>query len=111
MKTIIKLLIVAVLLNGTWRIGSAYWVHYQFEDDLQQIAQFAGNRAAIEVKKQTVQAAAEAGVPASPEQIVVRKSEREITIAVAYTRQIELFPRYRYPWAFSMSVKAWTRPY
>ncbi len=111
MKTIIKLLIVALLLNGTWRVGSAYWAHYQMQDKLQQIAQFAGNRTAAEVKTQAIQAAADAGVPVTPGEIVIHRTDREITIEVAYTRQLELFPRYRYPWAFSVTVKAWTRAY
>ena len=40
MKTIIKLVIVAIIANATWRAGSAYAKHYRFVDAVQQATQF-----------------------------------------------------------------------
>jgi len=109
MKTVIKLLIAAVLLHGAFRVGAAYWALYQYEDALQQIAQFAGNRPAKEVHEQALKKASEMALPISSESIQVRKSDREIFIDAAYVQPVQLFPTYYYPWEFKASVKAWTR--
>ena len=109
MKTVIKLLIAAVVLHGAFRIGAAYWALYQYEDELQQIAQFAGNRQAKEVRDQALTKATEMALPITSEAIQVRRSDREIFIDVAYVDQVQIFPTYYRPWEFKASVKAWTR--
>jgi len=111
MKTVIKLLVAAVVIHGAFRIGAAYWTLFQYEDALQQIAQFAGNRQPPEVRDQAAKKAAEMGVPITADGLMVRRSDREIFIEAAYTDQVQIFPTYYYPWEFKTSVKAWTRPY
>jgi hypothetical protein len=111
MKTVIKLLIAAIVLHGAVRLGLAYWTCYQFEDALQQIAQFAGNRPAKEVHGQAVKKAAELGVPVTADEIHVRRDEREVVIEASYTAGVQIFPSYEYPWQFTASAKAWTRAY
>jgi len=111
MKTAIKLLLAAIVIHGAVRLGSAYWTCFQYEDALQQIAQFAGNRPAKEVHGQAVKKAAELGVPVDAEAIQVRRDDREVVIDVHYTSDVQLFPSYYYPWEFTASVKAWTRAY
>jgi len=109
LKTIIKLLVAAVILHAAWRVGSTFLTYYRFEDRLQQAAQFGGSRPVAEVREQAVKAAGELDVPIEPEAIIVRKSDREIFIDASYVDQLQLFPGYYYPWEFTLSVKAWTR--
>jgi len=43
-KLLIKLAVVAIVANATWRIGSAYVAHYKFTDSVQQTTLFRGQR-------------------------------------------------------------------
>jgi hypothetical protein len=109
LKTIIKLLVAAVVLHAAWRVGSAFLTYYRFEDRLQEAAQFGGSRPAAEVREQAVKVAKELNVPIDPEAIFVRKTDREIFIDANYVDQLQVFPGYDYPWEFKLTVKAWTR--
>ena len=42
-RTVIKLLIAALVLNALYHLGGAYWEHYQFVDSVEQLAQFSEN--------------------------------------------------------------------
>ena len=109
MKTVIKLLVAAVVLHAAWRVGSAYLTYYRFEDRLQQAAQFGGTRPVAEVRDQAVKVANELAVPIEPDSIIVAKTDREISIDATYVDQLQVFPGYYYPWEFKVSVNAWTR--
>ena len=109
LKTIIKLLVAAVILNAAWRVGSTFLTYYRFEDRLQEIAQFGGSRPVAEVREQAVKVSKELNVPIEPEAIIVRKTDREIFIDASYIDQLQVFPSYYYPWEFNLTVKAWTR--
>ena len=39
-RIVIRLAIAALVINAAWRVGTVYWRFYQFEDRLQEIAQF-----------------------------------------------------------------------
>ena len=43
-KTLIKIAIALIVLHGAFRVGSAYWNFYRYEDALLQIAQFGDRR-------------------------------------------------------------------
>ena len=44
LKLAIKLAIVAIIANATWRVGSAYAKHYRFVDSVQQVTQFRASK-------------------------------------------------------------------
>ena len=109
LKTVIKLLVAAVILNAAWRVGSTFLTYYRFEDRLQEVAQFGGSRPVAEVREQAVKVSKELDVPIEPDAIVVRKTDREIFIDASYVDQLQVFPSYYYPWEFKLTVKACTR--
>jgi hypothetical protein len=103
-KTIIKLLIVAAVLNASARAAMATWSFYQFKDASQQIAIFAGEVPEEALHQQVMETAARLEVPVSPEQVTVRREGPITRIEAAYEQPVELFPNYvrRFPVSFSV---------
>jgi hypothetical protein len=108
MKTLVKLVIAAAVIHATWRAGTAYWRYYQFRDGLQQTAQFSGVRSENELQDRAYEIARQYEVPIEPGRITVRRVENHTLIDATYVEQIELVPRYYYPYQFTVSVDAFT---
>ena len=104
MKTILKLLIVAAVLNATARTAMAAWRYYQFKDAAQQTLVFGGNATAAELHELILRRAVDLEVPVEAEDIEVTRDGPRMQAKAAYTDSIELFPRYFYPFDFSFSV-------
>lgn len=104
MKTIIKLLIVAAVVNATVRVAAVTWQHYQFEDASQQVLLFGRNATETQLHDLIAQRAIDFEIPIDPASIeVVREPSRTLARA-SYTRPVELFPRYFYPMTFAFEV-------
>ena len=104
MRTIVKLVIAALILNSAYRVGAAYWDHYAFEDATRDAAQFSSMATEREIAQRVIALAAEHGIAIAAEDVTIEKIPRRITIDGAYTRDIELVPRYTRPWDFSFHV-------
>ena len=104
MRTIVKLVIVGLILNGEYRVGAAYWDHYAFEDDARDAAQFSSMATEHEIAQHVIGLAAEHNIALEAEGVTIEKVPRRITIDGGYTRDIELVPRYARPWDFSFHV-------
>ena len=103
-RTLVKLVIVALLLNALYRFGTAYYDHYQFQDAVQELAQFGENTAPADLKGQILELAATRGIPIEGESLSVTRERRRITVDGDYTRDLVLFPNYSKPWAFNVHV-------
>ena len=108
MKTLIKLVIAALVVNGCWKAGSAYWRFYKLKDGAQAAALFAGARSEGEIQNRVIALARELDVPVDPGRIEVRKEPNHTTVKTSYTERIEIVPRYFYPWEFRLDVDALT---
>jgi hypothetical protein len=108
MATIVKLLIVAALLNASVRGGRVAWAHYQLEDEAQRLVQFESDQTDDELHKEILAKAAALSVPLAPEQITVRRESNRTMADAAYTRRVEWFPTLVYPVPFSFHVEAFT---
>ncbi len=104
MKTIVKLVIAALIVHATYRAGSVYLRYYEFRDDVQQIAQFAGRQTDGELRNRVMEAAQLHGIPLNPDAASIRRLNNHLLIDATYTEQIEVLPRYFYPWLFKMNV-------
>jgi hypothetical protein len=104
MRTIIKLLIAAAVVNATVRVAAVTWQHYQFEDASQQVLLFGRNATETQLHDLIAQRAVDFEIPIDPASIeVVREPSRTLARA-SYTQRVELFPRYFYPMDFSFEV-------
>lgn len=106
MKTIIKLLVAAVIVNATARLGLSAWTNYQFRDSVQEMVLFGATQTTAELKKEIVNAAADQGVPIADQDVVVERQGFLTTAEVTYVDEIEVFPRYIYPMTWTFKVDA-----
>ena len=106
MKTIIKLLIVAAILNACARGAMAAWTYYQFKDATSQTILFGGQATVGDLEAQILRRAAELQVPIDPKNLEVTRDGSRTVAAASYRQEIELFPRYRRPFDFSFKVDA-----
>ena len=103
-KLIVKLAIVALVANATWRVGNAYLSYYRFTDALTQAAQFGGNKSDAELHARMMELAQEYDVPIDDDTLTIQR-DREHTIIVGdYTEPIEVAPGYKYSWPFKVSI-------
>jgi hypothetical protein len=108
MKTLLKLIVVLLILNAAYRVGTAYWTHYQFQDSIQQMAQFAEHAAPDDLRTRILEQAGTLGVPIDPDHLSVTRGNRRIDIDGSYVRDLELLPRFTRRWDFSIHVTVLT---
>ena len=108
MKSLIRLIIAALIIHATWRAGTVFWRNYQFRDGVQQTAQFSGRRTDAELIEQVMGMAKAYEIPLDPERLIVRRTDNRTLIDASYDERIELLPRYFYPWRFDINVDALT---
>jgi hypothetical protein len=103
-RTLVKLLLVLIVLNVLYRFGDAYWDHYQFEDSVQQLAQFSENATSDDVRAKVLELAQAQDIPLSPDNLTVTRVPRRVEVNGLYTRDLVLFPGYVKPWEFKLHV-------
>ena len=108
MKTIVKLIVAALVIHATYRAGVVYMRYYEFKDDVTQIAQFGVRRTDNELKNNVLEAARRREIPLNPDAIRVRRDNHHIMIDARYIEQVELAPRYFYPWEAKLHVDVLT---
>lgn len=109
-RTVIKLVIGLLLMNGAWRVGLAYYQFYEFQDAVQRVAQFAADVPTPSVHAQVMEIAKSLDVPVAEERVSVRKDQHRVYVDAVYSRPIEVVPRYRVPWEFTVTVTAMLLP-
>jgi hypothetical protein len=105
MKTLIKVLIAAAIINAAVRVGYAYAGFYQLKDASQELLTFGTQAQAGEIQRRMLQKANELNVPLSPEGIEVKRDGLKTIATAAYTQPVEVFPSYQYPIDFRFSVE------
>ncbi|HEY3052362.1 MAG TPA: hypothetical protein VGK04_03135, partial [Thermoanaerobaculia bacterium] len=74
-KLILKLIVVALLANAAWRVGSAYVAHYKFEDAVQQAALFRGSKTDDVLRRRIFELASDFDIPVSDDQVMLITNE------------------------------------
>ena len=105
MKTVIKLLIVAAIINATARVGMAAARYYQLKDQSQELVTFGGNIVPGELQSQILLKAEDLQLPLEFEDILVTRDGLRTTASAAYTDSVEVFPNYKYPIKFQFKVE------
>jgi hypothetical protein len=130
---IVKIVVALLLVHTAYRVGTAYWTFYRYEDAVQQIAQFAERRTDKQVCDEALDTAANTGVPLPASGLTVRRGNHppynceagptalpagtlaqpsgQLMIEGGYVERLQLLPGYVYPWEFKLAVKVWLRTY
>ena len=104
-KLIIKLAIVALIANATWRVGGAYATHYRFTDAVQATAQFRGQKKDEQIRDRILELASQYDLPVTDDSVTVRQTPSSHTIVDgAYAKPIDLVPGFTYNWPFTFHV-------
>ena len=106
MKTVVKLLLVAAVLNGAVRTAISALTYYQLKDSAQQMLVFGQRATPDELQEGIVGKASELSVPLTLENLVVRRDQLRTVATAAYTEPVEVFPNYHYPIDYSFTVEA-----
>lgn len=107
MKTLIKLLIAAAIINAAARYGLSTWTQYEFRDAVQQILLFGANASTDDLENEIMMEAERQDVPLEREALDVQQRDKVVTAQASYLDEIELFPGYLYPktWDFNVEVR------
>ncbi len=105
MKTLIKLVIAAAIVNATARVGMAAARYYQLKDESQELVTFGGNIVPGELQNQIFLKAEALQLPLASDDILVIREGLRTTASAAYTDSVELFPNYKYPIKFQFRVE------
>lgn len=106
MKLIIKLAILAVIVNAIFRVGSEYVAHYQFRDTIREAAMFRA-RTDDELGQTVMETATAYDIPLAADGFTMRRDGREATVEGSYTKSIEIFPGYKRDWKFPFTIQAY----
>ena len=105
MKTVIKLLIAAAIVNATARVGMAAARYYQLKDQSQELVTFGGNAVPGELQNEILLKAEELQLPLAVDDIFVTREGLRTIASAAYTDSVEVFPNYKYPIKFQFKVE------
>jgi hypothetical protein len=108
MKTILKVVVAALLLNAVVRLAAVSWDYYQLRDEAQQLVTFGASSTSTDLRQAIVEAAMELDVPLSPENVSVRRIGPRTVAEASYSVVVEFFPNFPYPMNFSFRVDAVT---
>ncbi len=103
-RTLIKLVVVVLLGFAIYHVADAYWDHYQFEDSIQQMAQFSEHATANEIRDKVMELASAQDIPLSQDDLSVTRGNRRIEVNAVYIRDVQLLPRYVRHWEFKLHV-------
>ena len=106
MKTILKLIVVALLANAAWHLFNAYAPHYRFKDGAQYAAQFRAQMTDEDLHGKIMGLAAEYEIPVTATDVQVRQQCERTIVKASYDRKIELLPGFSPSWPFSFEVDA-----
>jgi hypothetical protein len=108
MKALVKLIVLGVVLLGTYRVGIVYWDHYQFEDEVKELAQFTDRNHAQELPGKILDLAQKMEIPLDPDALSVTREQRKVTVDASYVRAVEILPRFCTNWEFKVHVSVLT---
>ena len=106
MKTILKLLVAAVVINGAVRCSLAAMHYYQFKEAAQQAVLFGATATTGDLRNLIVQRGQDLKLPVTPENVIVQRIGGRTWADAAYKQPVEVFPNQPYAWDFSFSVEA-----
>jgi hypothetical protein len=108
MKTILKLLVAAVLINGAVRAGFAAVNYYEFKEAAQQAVLFGAAEPTSDIRRLILERAKALNLPVAPDNVTVQRQGGRTWANASYSQAVELFPNQPYPISFSFSVEAYS---
>lgn len=104
MKAIIGLLVVILAGYLAFAFMPPYFAKYQFSDDVNSIARFAGptNKGEEDIRKEVLKKAKENDIPITGEQIQISREQQHVDIKARYTYVVNLIGGKQVPLEFAI---------
>ncbi len=103
-RLLIKLAIAALIVNASWRVGSAYASFYRFKDSVAETAQYGRLKNDEALRARIVELAGTYDIPIDEDAIAVRRENNHTYVTGSYKKIIEVVPGYQYAWPFTLNV-------
>jgi len=103
-RTLLKLVVVALLANAVWHLFGAYSPNYKLQDGIQYAALNRGQMSDDALKEKILEIAGQFDVPLTAADLSVTHRETHTLVDLSYVRPVELAPGFKYPWPFSMHL-------
>jgi hypothetical protein len=105
-KTLVKLIVVALFANALWRVGSTYATFYKFKDSVTEAATQEGT-AEDDLRRKIVELARTYDVPLTAPAITITREAQHTSVQASYTKPVAVLPGYEYPWPFTVDIDAY----
>jgi len=103
-RTIVKLIILAVIVNAAINVAPPFWRNFRFKDAIGELARFSGKLEDKKIAADVIEIAREMDVPLVAENVQVGRLERRVVVEGRYHVEMEYFPGRFYPWDFKFRV-------
>ena len=97
MKTLLKLIVVAAVINGAYRAGMDEYRDSQLKEAVHSMLALGTKTPVEQLKGQMVQKAVDLKLPVSPEKVTVSRENVRTTVTMSYHTEVEVFPGFKYP--------------
>lgn len=105
MKTILKLIIAAVILTGCFNVSAALVKEYQFEDAVHEGLLFDPRMTDKEITELILRSAGEHSIPIDNTGIRIQQTGPDVRVYMTYTESIVVIPGvYSKEWTFTPSA-------
>jgi hypothetical protein len=105
LKTIIYLVIAALIVNACAQSAFSAWEHYQLADAVEQEARFGDQKTTSELHRRVLEIGEEYSVPLAYKDVSVTRRGTNTEVEFTYSKLVELLPRlYMYEWTYSVDV-------
>jgi hypothetical protein len=104
LKFLVKLVIVALVANATFRLGSAYLSLYRFKDAIEQAMLYESKKSDEELRQRVVELGSQYDLPITDDSFTLRRENEHTYVEGSYTKPVEFLPSYPYPWKFTYST-------
>ena len=104
MKSLIKLLIAALIANATWRIGSEYLSYYKFKDSVREFMEHRNPKDDSQIRDRIMEVASQYDIPVDSESVKISHLNNHTIVDGSYVKAIEVVPTFRYNWPFEFHI-------
>jgi len=106
-KLFLKLAIVALLANASYRVGLEYLTYIKFRDAVRDAATYK-TKDDEDLRKKIMDLAGDYDIPLADDNVTIRREDRQVLVDGSYKKPIEVVPTFNYDWPFNWSIEAMT---
>jgi hypothetical protein len=103
-KTLIKLAILFAIGHAAYRAVPAYLDYVKFRDEVTEVARFSAGKTEADIRERIAKLIARHDLPIDPSEVAIEPGRTSTAIDASYEQQIEVLPKYFYPWKFDVKV-------